>query len=78
MRTVEYWRWRYRDIETGRTCRTMFPCCAEEAGRLYPGAERIAGTMILREVAGEPPKRRSVPVLTPHRASSDRKRSDAN
>ena len=50
MKTVEYWMWRYRNVETGRFCRTMFPCSAEEASRLYPDAERIEGTMILREV----------------------------
>ena len=50
MKTVEYWRWRYRNAETGRVCRTVFPCSADEAGRLYPGAERIEGTMILRKV----------------------------
>ena len=31
MKTVEYWRWRYRNVETGRICRTMFPCSVEEA-----------------------------------------------
>jgi hypothetical protein len=50
MKTVEYWMWRYRNVETGRICRTMFPCSAEEASRLYPDAERIQGTMILRQV----------------------------
>ena len=50
MKTVEYWRWRYRNFETGRICRTMFACSAEEAARLYPRAERIQGTMVLREV----------------------------
>ena len=50
MKKVEYWRWRYRNAETGRVCRTVFPCSADEAGRLYPGAERIEGTMILRKV----------------------------
>src|SRR4051812_18345104 len=43
MRTVEYWRWRYCNVETGQICRTMFPCSVEEAKRLYPGAERIEG-----------------------------------
>ena len=57
MRTVEYWRWRYRNVETGRICRTMFPCSVEEARALYPDAERIEGTMILREV-DEPPTAR--------------------
>ena len=50
MKTIEYWRWRYRNIETGRICRTMFACSAAVAARLYPGAERIEGTMVLREV----------------------------
>ena len=50
MKTVEYWRWRYRNMETGRICRTMFPCSQEEAAKLYPGAERIEGTVVLREV----------------------------
>ena len=59
MRTVEYWRWRYRDVESGRICRTMFPCSAEEAKRLYPDAERIDGTMLLREVDEEPPKKKA-------------------
>ena len=59
MRTVEYWRWRYRNVETGRICRTMFPCSVEEAKRLYPDAERIEGTLILREVDDERPVKKS-------------------
>lgn len=51
MKTVEYWRWRYRNVETGRICRTVFACSAEEAARLYPDAEPIAGTMVLRELS---------------------------
>jgi len=35
----------------------MFPCSVEEARALYPDAERIEGTMILREV-DEPPTAR--------------------
>jgi hypothetical protein len=49
MKKVEYWRWRYRDPRTGDICRTMFQLTAEEAAR-YPEAERIAGSMLLREV----------------------------
>ena len=49
MKKVEYWRWRYRDPKTGRICRTMFQMSAEEATK-YPGAERIDGSMLLREV----------------------------
>ena len=66
MKTVEYWRWRYRSLETGRICRTVFPCSAEEAKRLYPDAERIEGTMILREEDERPasfdPKPRNAPL----------------
>jgi hypothetical protein len=50
MKTAEYWRWRYRNVETGQICRTIFPCSVEEAAKLYAHAERIEGTMILREV----------------------------
>lgn len=54
MKTVEYWRWRYRDLETGRICRTMFACSAEEAASSYPDAERIDGSLILREIDERP------------------------
>lgn len=50
MRNVEYWRWRYRNPATGKMCRTIFPFTVEEAAARYPNAERIEGTMVLREV----------------------------
>ena len=56
MKTVEYWRWRYRNVQTGQICRTMFGCSVAEAAALYPGAERIEGTMILREVDDDRPQ----------------------
>lgn len=46
---VEYWRWRYRDPKTGRICRTLFQLPEREAAEL-PEAERIEGSMLLREV----------------------------
>lgn len=46
---VEYWRWRYRDPKTGSTCRTSFQLSEREAAEL-PQAERIEGSMSLREV----------------------------
>ena len=49
MKQVEYWRWRYRNPKTGQINRTMFQMTAAEASR-YPEAERIAGTMLLRDV----------------------------
>ena len=49
MKQVEYWRWRYRDRKTGQIARTMFQMTAAEARR-YPEAERIDGTMLLRDV----------------------------
>lgn len=48
MKLVEYWRWRYRDAQTGRVYRTTFQLTAEEAAK-YPAAERIEGSMSLRE-----------------------------
>jgi hypothetical protein len=50
MKKVEYWRWRYRDPATGRMRRTTFQMTADEALAKHPDAERIAGTMLLREV----------------------------
>jgi len=49
MKRVEHWRWRYRDLPTGQICRTTFQLTAEEAAG-YPEAERIEGSMLLREV----------------------------
>jgi len=49
---VEYWRWRYRDPKTGRMCRTLFQLSEREAAEL-PEAERIEGSMLLREVDGD-------------------------
>jgi len=46
---VEYWRWRYRDPVTGRMCRTLFQLSERQAAGL-PDAERIKGSMLLREV----------------------------
>lgn len=50
MQLAEHWRWRYRDDATGRVCRTSFQLTAEEAERRFRGAERIEGSMTLREV----------------------------
>ena len=49
---VECWRWRYRDPQTGRTCQTLYRLSDKEAAEL-PQAERIEGSMLLREVQGD-------------------------
>ncbi len=49
MKLVECWRWRFRDPESGRACRTMYALSEDEARR-FANAERIPGTRILREV----------------------------
>lgn len=49
MKMIECWRWRYRDPSSGRVCRTMYAISEEEA-RKFPNAERVPGTLILREV----------------------------
>ena len=51
-RLVECWRWRYRDPKTGRVRRTLFQLTEAEAQNL-PDAERIPGSMLLREVVAE-------------------------
>lgn len=50
VRFVEYWRWRYLDPKTGRTCRTAYQMSAQEAATTLANAEPIPGTMLLREV----------------------------
>ena len=47
---VEYWRWRYRDVATGGICRTMFQMPEEKARAQYLEAQRIEGSMTLREM----------------------------
>lgn len=49
MKLVEYWRWRFRDPKSGRMCRTMYALSEEEA-RKFADAERIPGTLLMREV----------------------------
>ena len=49
MKLVECWRWRFRDPASGRVCRTMYAISEEEA-RKFPQAERVPGTLIIREV----------------------------
>jgi hypothetical protein len=49
MKTVEYWRWRYRDPQLGCIRRTTVGLTEEEAAS-YPEAERIEGSLTLREV----------------------------
>lgn len=53
VRFVEYWRWRYLDPGTGRTCRTAFQMSAHEAATTLVDAEPIPGTMLLREVQAD-------------------------
>lgn len=61
MKRVEYWIWRYRDPKTGYMRRTRFPLSASEAASLHPEAERIEGTMTLRELYDE--ERDTVPSI---------------
>ena len=53
MKKVEYWRWRYRDPQLGCIRRTTAVLTEEEAAS-YPEAERIEGSMILREINDVP------------------------
>jgi len=49
MKQVEYWYWRYRSPDSRRKSKTLLPMTAREASHL-PEAERIPGTMLLRDV----------------------------
>ena len=68
---VEYWRWRYRDPKTGRMVRTLFQLSEREAAEL-PQAERIEGSMLLREVDADdfPDTRLEVHGVTPESQQS--------
>lgn len=48
MKSVECWRWRYRDPECRRVWRTTLALTEEEAAR-YPGAQRIEGSRTWRD-----------------------------
>ena len=53
MAKVEYWRWRYRDPQLGCIRRTTAVMTEQEAAS-FPEAERIEGSLILREVNDVP------------------------
>ena len=50
IKKVEFWRWRYHDLETGRTRPTVFQMLEAAARATYGDVERIEGSMTLREV----------------------------
>ncbi|MEP7057522.1 MAG: hypothetical protein ABI809_07095 [Caldimonas sp.] len=50
MKQVEYFRWTYRDTWTREVCRTAVVMTVDEAAARYPGATRIKGTVVVREV----------------------------
>jgi len=49
MKQVECWRWRYRDPQLGCIRRTTAALTEQEAAA-YPEAERIEGSLTLRDV----------------------------
>ena len=49
MKTVKCWRWHYRDPQLGCIRHTTAAMTEEEAAS-YPEAERIEGSLTLREV----------------------------
>jgi len=50
IKKIETWRWRYRDPKSGRTRRAGEPMTEQEASEKFPGAERIEGSRLTREV----------------------------
>ena len=49
MKQVELWQWRYRSPKTGCSHKTLLPITEQEAS-MFPGAERIEGTLLMLEV----------------------------
>jgi hypothetical protein len=66
---VENWRWRYRDRKTGRTCRTVFQLTEAEARRV-PEAQRIPGSMLLREFEADDFTDTGLMCIRPWRAAN--------
>ena len=54
MKLVEYWRWRYRNPQTGHVERSEIQLTSEEARQRYAGSELIPipGSLTIREVVG--------------------------
>lgn len=53
MKSIECWRWRYRDSGDERVWRTTLALTEEEAAK-YPGAQRIEGSRCLRDLERSP------------------------
>ena len=70
MKMVEYWRWRYRDPQLGCIRRTTAAMTEEEAAS-YPQAERIEGSLTLREVDDDAGENPHVQSDTPNAAGPD-------
>ena len=50
IKKIEIWRWRYRDPQSGRMRRAAEPMTEREAAKKFPGAERIEGSRLVRDV----------------------------
>lgn len=51
---LDLWRWRVTDPDTGRRYTTTHRMTEADARALDPGAERIPGTLEVREVPADP------------------------
>lgn len=60
MKQVEYWRWHYRDPNSGRIARTTFRMTEAEAAALFPDAGKIEGSMTRRGAAANADDDKSV------------------
>jgi hypothetical protein len=68
---VEYWRWRFRDPQTGRICRTTFALTEEEAASKYPGSEPIEGTRSVREINPAKDEPKPAPLVARSKPGSE-------
>ena len=54
MKTVEFWKWRYTDPETGAPRVTSYRMTVEEAQQRFPDAQAVEGTCEIRDLPESP------------------------
>lgn len=60
MKTVVHWRWRYYDEARRKWFKTGYTLSEEDAASRYPGAEKVPGSEVVREIAETDAERAAV------------------
>ena len=65
MKRLEYWRWCYRDPQTGAVFRTPVAMTEEQARARYLDPQRLDGTRSVRYVDDEKATSEAAPAVDP-------------